>query len=109
MDDLVPTEEEIKGTVKLLHNHHSGGTSGMQDEHLKGWLEAARKNYKEEAEAEEKTVESNRGGEATEDTSTEASNCAMVVELVKTAFKEGRLAEEATWQAVVLIPKGGKD
>ena len=25
------------------------------------------------------------------------------------AFREGRLAEEATWQAVVLIPKGVKD
>ena len=25
------------------------------------------------------------------------------------AFREGRLAEEAMWQVVVLIPKGGKD
>ena len=24
-------------------------------------------------------------------------------------FREGKLAEEATWQAVVLITKGGKD
>ena len=28
-----------------------------------------------------------------------------MVELAQTAFREGRLAEEATWQAVVLIPK----
>ena len=95
--------------MKLLHNHHSGGTSGIQDKHLKGWLAAARKKYKEEAEAGEEMAESNRGGETMEDTSTEASNCAMVVELVQTAFKEGRLAEEATWQAVVLITKGEKD
>ena len=33
----------------------------------------------------------------------------MVVELVQTAFRKGRLAEEAAWQAVVLIPKRGKD
>ena len=29
--------------------------------------------------------------------------------LIQTAFREGDLAEEATWQAVVLIPKGGKE
>ena len=33
----------------------------------------------------------------------------MVVKLVQTAFQYGFLAEEATWQAVVLIPKGGGD
>ena len=31
------------------------------------------------------------------------------MELVQTAFGEGRLAEEATWQAVVLVPKGEKE
>ena len=42
------------------------------------------------------------------DTLTKASNWEMVVELVQTALGEGRLAEDATWQAVVLITKGGK-
>ena len=32
-----------------------------------------------------------------------------MVALVQVAFMEGRLAEEATWKAVVLIPKGGQD
>ena len=32
-----------------------------------------------------------------------------MVELVQTAFREGELEEESTWQAVVLIPKGKKD
>ena len=81
----------------------------MLDKHLKGWLTAARKKYKEEAEAGEETAYSNRGGEATEDTSTEASTCAMVVKLVQTAFREGPLVEEAMWQAGVLLPKGEKD
>ena len=31
------------------------------------------------------------------------------MELVQTAFRDGDLAEEATWQAVVLIPKGKGD
>ena len=31
------------------------------------------------------------------------------MDLVQTAFWEGELAEEATWQVVVLIPKGKKD
>ena len=29
--------------------------------------------------------------------------------MVQMAFRDGVLAEEATWQAVVLIPKGKKD
>ena len=32
-----------------------------------------------------------------------------MVELIQTAFRDGDLAEEATWQAVVLIPKGKGD
>ena len=38
----------------------------------------------------------------------EPSNWESVVEIVQTAFGEGRLAEDNTWQAVVLIPKGKK-
>ena len=32
-----------------------------------------------------------------------------MVDLVQTAFRERRLAEEATWKSVVLISKEGKD
>ena len=39
----------------------------------------------------------------------EASNWERVVDMVQTAFREGRLAEEATRQAVVRIPKGKKE
>ena len=39
-------------------------------------------------------------------TPTEASNWEMLVELLQTAFREGQLSEEATWQEVVLITKG---
>ena len=35
-----------------------------------------------------------------------ADNWTRFVDLLQTAFREGELAEEATWQAVVLIPKG---
>ena len=38
VDDSVPTEDRIKWVVKQLQNQCSGGTSGMQDEHLKRWL-----------------------------------------------------------------------
>ena len=40
---------------------------------------------------------------------TEAANWEIVVDLVQTAFREGGLAEEATWKTVILIPKGKKD
>ena len=33
-------------------------------------------------------------------------NWAWVVDLVQTAFREGDMEDESTWQAVVLIPKG---
>ena len=39
----------------------------------------------------------------------EASNWDRVVNLIHTVFGEGRLAEEATWKAVVMLPKGGND
>ena len=56
---------------------------------------------REEAEEGEGVTEGEEG------VSTEP-NWERLVELVQTAFKEGRLAEEAMWQAVVLIPKGKK-
>ena len=31
------------------------------------------------------------------------------MDLVQTAFQEGEMAEEATWQTMVLIPKGRKE
>ena len=56
VDDSVPTEDKIDWTVKQLQNHCSGGTAGIQAEHLKGWLTAARTKEKEEAEAGEETT-----------------------------------------------------
>ena len=44
------------------------------------------------------------GGEAIKQTKWE-----MSVELTHTEFREGELAEEAAWKAVVLIPKGRGD
>ena len=38
-----------------------------------------------------------------------AENWTRFVDLVQAAFREGKLAEEATWQAVVLISEGKKD
>ena len=55
VDDLVPTEDEIKWAVIQLRNHCSGWTSGMREEYLKGWLAATSKNDKEEAAADQET------------------------------------------------------
>ena len=46
-------------------------------------------------------------GEIREKTPVEASNWERMVNLIQTEFGEGRLAEEAMWEAVVLLPKGG--
>ena len=47
-----------------------------------------------------------RGEEKTEAEEEGEELWGKVVEMTQTAFREGKLAEEATWQTVVLIPKG---
>ena len=74
----------------------------MRAEDLKGWLAVARRGEKKG-----ETADKEGGGR--EDTQEGAKNWARIVELVQTAFRDGDLVEEATWQAVVLIPKGKKD
>ena len=101
VEDKVPGEGEIDWAVKRLRNNRSGGASQMRAEHLKGWLAAAQRGEKGE------TTDKEGGGR--EDTREGAENWVRVVELVQTAFRDRDLAEEATWQAVVLIPKGKKD
>ena len=49
MDDLLPTEDDIEWAVKRLQNHRSGGPFGMRDKHLKGWIAAAKRKEREEA------------------------------------------------------------
>ena len=58
---------------------------------------------KEEAAIGEETTEGNRWGSTKP---TEASNWERVADLVQMVFREGQLVEEATWQVLVLIPKG---
>ena len=89
---------ETEWAVKRLRNNRSRGPSRMQAEHLKGWLAVARRG--------EKGENADKEGGGREDTREGAENWARVVELVQTAFRDGDLAEEATCQAVVLIPKG---
>ena len=76
----------------------------MRAEHLKGWLAASKRRKIEAAEKGEGKTDDEEG----ERVPTEP-NWEKLVELIQMAFREGRLVEEATWQAVVLIPKGGKD
>ena len=88
----------------------------MRAEHLKRWLATAQKakKDKETAGKEETTTvmtkERARPGmsEAQKGPESESDKWTRVVDLVQSAFREGGLAEEATWQAVILIPKGKK-
>ena len=94
-----------------LQNHLYRGLSGIQAEHLKRWLEVARNSEKGATTAAKVETTENRGNTAVQPATepTEADNWEIMVDLIQTAFREGKLAEEATWQAVVLIPKGKKD
>ena len=64
--ESVPTEDEIEWKVQKIQNNRSRGPSGMQAEHLKGWLEEARKAEaaaaKTAEEAAEATVEPGEEG-----------------------------------------------
>ena len=100
VEDVVPEEGEIEWAVKRLRNNRSGGALQMRAEHIKGWLAAARREEKGD------TADTDMGGQ--EDTREGSENWTRFVDLVQTAFRDGDLAEEATWQEVVLIPKGKK-
>ena len=121
MEELVPTEDRIEWSVRRLRSNRSGGPSGTRLEHLRGWL---RETRKAEAAAEAATGEMEGGTEKVVDTeaekdmeatetkdmaTTEMYHWKKVVELVKVALQERRIAEEDTWQAVLMIPKGGWD
>ena len=70
----------------------------MRAKHLKGWLTAS-KREKRAAEKGEGKTEGEEGEPHWEN----------LVELIQTAFWEGKLAEETTWQAVVMITKGRQE
>ena len=72
----------------------------MRAEHIKGWLAAARISEKRE------TADTEKRGQ--EDTREGGENWTRFVDLFQTAFRDVDLAKEATWQAVVLIPKEKK-
>ena len=77
----------------------------MRAEDLKGWLAAARRGEKER-----ETTTKEGGGGVERECQTEAEgHWGRVVELIQTAFRDRELAEEATWQAVVLSPTGKVD
>ena len=78
----------------------------IRAEGLKGWLAAASRGEKERETA---TKDGGGKGERRTDEKAGAENWARVVDLMQTAFRERDLAEESTWQAVVLIPKGKGD
>ena len=73
-----------------------GGASRIRAEHIKGWLAAARRGGVAEEKGKAKTATEEEG----------EGLWGKVVELTQTAFWDDNLAEEATWQTVVLIPKG---
>ena len=85
----------------------------MRADHLKRWLAMARKAKKDKKTAGKEeaatTPERASTGISAAQKEADSDNWTRVVDLVQSEFREWKLAEEATWQAVVLIPKGKKD
>ena len=67
--------------------------------HLKGWLAASNRGILAKEKGEEKTEGEEEGRDL----------WGKLVDLTQISFREGEMAEEATWQTVVLIPKGKKE
>ena len=80
-------EDKIEEAVKKLRMNKSGGASGMRAEHLKGWLTASKREKLVAEKREDKLEGEEEGG----------GNWEKLVDLVQTAFREGGVAEEATW------------
>ena len=99
VDGSVPTKNNIEEAVNKLSRNRSGGASGMRAKHLKGWLAASNRGKQAAEKGEDKTEGEEEGG----------GHWEKLVDLVQTAFQEGEMAEEATWQTVALIPKGRKE
>ena len=99
VDDSVPKEDKIAEAVKKLRRNRLGMTLEIRAEHLKGWLVDSNRGKLAEEKGEDKTEAEEDGGDL----------WGKLVELTQTAFWEGEMAEEATWQTVVLIPKGKKE
>ena len=98
VNDSVHMEDEIGDAVKKPRRNRSGGGLGMRAENLKGRLVASNRRKMAAEKGEDKTEEEEERGD----------RWGKLVELIQTAFREGDMAEEATWQTVVLIPKGKK-
>ena len=96
----------MEWAVKRMRNNRAGGAvkdAGGGPERVAGGSEEGEK------ERETKTKDGgDRGGEWEGQTEAEG-HWRRVVEIIQTAFRDGELAEEVTWQAVVLIPKGKGD
>ena len=71
----------------------------MRAEHLKGWLAESNRRKLAEDKGEEKTETEEEGGDL----------WGKLVDLAQTEFWGGEMVEKATWQTVVLIPKGKKE
>ena len=107
---MVPEEGEKEWAVKQLRNNRSGEASRMWTEDVEQWLAAARRAEKDgDTSGGEKTATATeRGGPEATAAQNRAENWTRVVDLFQAAFREVKLAEEATWHAVVLVPKGKK-
>ena len=112
----VPTEEEVEWAVQRLQGHKLGGQSWMRVENLRDWLLEHLSGDVEREEAmtaadsnleEWERRDEDRGEDGEEEW--EQTKWERMMELVQTDFRYDDLAEEATWQAVVLILKGGRD
>ena len=82
VDDSIPEYEEIAWAVRRLRLNSSGGPSVIRVEHLRHWLH-----------------------EATRDNTPDSTNWKKVVSIVQAEFRNGTLAEESTWQTVLMISR----
>ena len=83
MEESVPEDGDVACAVCRLCRNRSGSLSGMRAKNLYQWFITV-----------------------TQDNTPDASNWPKVVPIVQSAFHDGTLSKESTWQTVILITKG---
>ena len=94
LNDVVPSDKEIREAAGGLTSGRAGGASGMRAEDVKAWLHGIRLE-------EDPEVGLNNIGAG--------DNGPMFVLLVQAIWDHGEIPPQLLWVIIVLIPKGGGD
>jgi hypothetical protein len=87
--DGIPSNSEIREVVRGLQTGRAAEVTGLQDEHIKVWLQDVVQEEKEQSIV-------GRG-----------DTWHIIVKVMQTIWECGCMPEQITWEIIILLPKGG--